>query len=242
MTHLSRSSCRSSTCSTIRPSAGTWSPRTTSPSGSRSRPSCAPPSPSCAPHSTPPPTASSSWTPTDASRAATDASPRCGTSPSTSSRRDDDRVLSYVLDQLADPDGFLRKVEELYAQPEAESYDMLDFSDGRRLRAVLDPATRRRAGGGPGLELPRPHGAQTARGRARVPGVPRPAHRPPQQGALLRPGAARGRAVRTQRRGVRGPVPGRRQLQDRQRLAGARGRRSAPRLRRQAARELPARR
>ena len=108
------------------------------------------------------------------------------------------------------------------------------------LRALLDPPARRRACGGSGLELPRPHGAQAARGRARLPRVPRPAHRAPQQGPLLRPGAARGRALRAQRRGLRRAVPRHRQLQDRQRLPRPRGGRPAPRLGRQAARQLPA--
>jgi diguanylate cyclase (GGDEF)-like protein/PAS domain S-box-containing protein len=43
----------------------------------------------------------------------------------------DDAALTFVLDQLADPEAFVRKIEELYAQPDAESYDMLDFADGR---------------------------------------------------------------------------------------------------------------
>ncbi|HVS03270.1 MAG TPA: EAL domain-containing protein [Thermoanaerobaculia bacterium] len=45
--------------------------------------------------------------------------------------RDDRRALEYVAAELQEPQAFLRKVDEIYAHPEAESRDLLRFKDGR---------------------------------------------------------------------------------------------------------------
>src|SRR5436305_1428011 len=45
----------------------------------------------------------------------------------------DDRIItSYILEQIHDPDDYLRTIDTLYQQPEAESFDLLEFKDGRR--------------------------------------------------------------------------------------------------------------
>ncbi|HET9912800.1 MAG TPA: EAL domain-containing protein [Anaerolineales bacterium] len=45
--------------------------------------------------------------------------------------QEDNQALTFVLDQLIDPGPFIAKVQELYEQPTAESFDTLEFKDGR---------------------------------------------------------------------------------------------------------------
>ena len=46
-------------------------------------------------------------------------------------KKTDEAAITFVLTQLENPDEFISKVESLYKTPKAESFDILNFKDGR---------------------------------------------------------------------------------------------------------------
>lgn len=53
--------------------------------------------------------------------------------------RDDARLITSVLGQVRDPDGFLSKIRQLYGEPDAVSFDVLEFLDGRVFERYSQP-------------------------------------------------------------------------------------------------------
>jgi PAS domain S-box-containing protein len=52
---------------------------------------------------------------------------------------DDKQAIDFVLGQLKNPKDFISKVKELYGNPEKESYDTLEFKDGRCFERFSHP-------------------------------------------------------------------------------------------------------
>ena len=53
--------------------------------------------------------------------------------------KDAPQAIAFVLEQLVDPQGFMTKVRDLYARPEASSFDVLTFQDGRIFERFSQP-------------------------------------------------------------------------------------------------------
>src|ERR671923_258573 len=53
--------------------------------------------------------------------------------------KDAPKTIAFVLEQLVDPQAFLTKVRDLYARPDASSFDVLMFKDGRIYERFSQP-------------------------------------------------------------------------------------------------------
>src|ERR1043166_8499179 len=49
------------------------------------------------------------------------------------------RLIQHVKDQLVDPQLFVDGIEERYAEPQSDSFDVLTFKDGRGLESYSIP-------------------------------------------------------------------------------------------------------
>jgi PAS domain S-box-containing protein len=52
---------------------------------------------------------------------------------------EDTAAVDFARDQLKDPEAFVTRVQELYAEPTAESYDLIEFLDGRVFERYSQP-------------------------------------------------------------------------------------------------------
>jgi len=52
---------------------------------------------------------------------------------------DDNQALTFVMEQLQEPEKFVAKVWELYENPDASSFDILEFKDGRVFERYSQP-------------------------------------------------------------------------------------------------------
>lgn len=53
--------------------------------------------------------------------------------------KDDEKLLDYILDQLANPDEFIEKVKYLYSHPDEQSFDEFTFKDGKIFERYSQP-------------------------------------------------------------------------------------------------------
>ena len=52
---------------------------------------------------------------------------------------ENEKVINFVLPQLKDPKGFLASIRELHANPGRESFDMIEFADGKIIERYSKP-------------------------------------------------------------------------------------------------------